>query len=319
MSLPYPHDASRRISGGVPAHRRRRPRARRPHPTGTRSNGPGTMPPSGDGNGFGDALRRGLRALRAVRAHPSPALDRVGAHRTRGRPARHPRHRALPRGAHRGARRRRLAVGLPAPLHAAGLVHRDRRGRLRRRPRPLVLLGPPRRVLRGDVRRPRVRLEADQRARRVRGHLPARARSASTCSARSCSRSATRGASCAAAASRSRRSTTSRRCSPSRTRSRRPDAGQARGDDLGRVDARRSRRRVGAARAGRRVEVPDLREACDIVGFSYYTRDGRRRRRRDRAVPDRGAGRPDGLRAVERRARRSCCTGCTTSCPGGRC
>ena len=59
-------------------------------------------------------------------------------------------------------------VGLPAPLHPAGLVHRGRRGRVRRRPRPLVLLAPPRRVLRRDVRRPRVRLEADQRAGRVR-------------------------------------------------------------------------------------------------------------------------------------------------------
>ena len=44
-------------------------------------------------------------------------------------------------------------------------------------------------------------------------------------------------------------------------------------DDVGRLDARRSRRR---ARASGRpaVEVPDLREACDIVGFSYYSATG---------------------------------------------
>ena len=51
-------------------------------------------------------------------------------------------------------------------------------------------------------------------------------------------------------------------------------------------------------------EVPDLREACDLVGFSLLlarpasTHDGQAR-----AVPVRRARRADGQRAVERRAR----------------
>ena len=66
------------------------------------------------------------------------------------------------------------------------------------------------------------------------------------------------------------------------------------------------------------VEVADLREACDIIGFSYYSATGvdaegkivpyPRRRGWDRWATRRGA-----------RGWRSCCIGCTTSCRGGRC
>ena len=49
-------------------------------------------------------LRRGLRAVRAVRAHAPPPLDRLGAHRAGGGPPRRPRDRALPRDPDRGAR-----------------------------------------------------------------------------------------------------------------------------------------------------------------------------------------------------------------------
>ena len=46
-------DRSVRTSGGAPRARRHRPKARRPHPTGTRCERGGRVPPSGDGNGFG--------------------------------------------------------------------------------------------------------------------------------------------------------------------------------------------------------------------------------------------------------------------------
>ena len=79
--------------------------------------------------------------------------------------------------------------------------------------------------------------------------------------------------------------------------------GRHRRDDVGRVDARRSRRRAGAPRAGPPLEVPDLREACDIVGFSYYARRGSTPRAAIVPYPTDGARRADGIRAVERRAR----------------
>ena len=209
------------------------------------------MPPSGDGNGFGERYAEdfALYAQHGLTHHRlSIEWARIEPEEGRRDDARG---RALPRGAHRGAVDAGVvAVGLPAPLHAAGLVHRDRRRRLRRRPRPLVLLGAPRRVLRGDVRRPRVRVEADQRAGRVRGHLPARPEAV-----RHARRDVARAARRVARAARRRQAGRDdpqplaglhrRRHDP-----RRPDAGAARRDDVGRVDARRSRRRARAAGPG---------------------------------------------------------------------
>ena len=196
----------------------------------------GRVPPSRRRATASAPVRRGLRAVRGVRAHAPPALDRVGAHRARGGPARRRRDRALPRDADRGARRRGVDRGCASTTSRCRVVHRDRRGRVRRRPRAFVLLGPSRRVLRGDVRRPRVRVEADQRAGRVRVDLPHWRPTADSTGdgvrrarRRRCSRSATRGASCAAAASRSRRSTTSRRSSRSARRCRRRESPSARG------------------------------------------------------------------------------------------
>ena len=48
----------------------------------------GTYPRSGDGNGFGTRYAEDFALLRRTRAHPPPALDRVGPHRARGGPAR---------------------------------------------------------------------------------------------------------------------------------------------------------------------------------------------------------------------------------------
>ncbi len=144
------------------------------------------------------AVRRGLRALRRPWPDPSSTLDRVGPHRTRVRPPRRRGHRALPRGPDRGPGRRHLTVGVSASLHAPGLVHRGRRGRVPRRPRPLLLLGPPRGVLCRGLRRPGLRVEADQRAVRLRSRelsprrVPA-APAGSTRHARRLSRRAARG------------------------------------------------------------------------------------------------------------------------------
>ena len=243
-------------------------------------------------------VRRRLCSLRAARARSSSSLDRVGAHRTRGRPARRRGDRAHDRGAHGGARCRRRAMGLPSPLHASGLVHRVRRGPFRRRPRPFLLLGPARGVLRGDVRRSRVRLEADQRARRVRGHLPARkeairhARRDAACAARRLARVA-RGRQAGRDGSQPLTGLHRRR-----HHSRRLDAGSSRRHDVGRMDARRSRRRARAsgptvARGSRPTRSVRPRR------FLVLQRDGRQRRGRRRAVSDFRAGRSDGLRAVE--------------------
>ena len=100
---------------------------------------------------------------------------------------------------------------------------------------PLVLLASPRRVLRRDVRRPRLRLEADQRTRRVLVDVPHRRAFAAQLdwgtrvrhrSAACCSRSATHGASCAGggAAGRddpqpgARSSSSARRCRRDKSR-----------------------------------------------------------------------------------------------------
>ena len=123
----------------------------------------GHAPPSGDGNGFGDALRRGLRAVRRRSASAT-----IGC-RSSGRGS------SPSRGVHddaavahyrdmldRRARRRRRAVGVPAPLHAAALVRRSTAASWSRTNR-IGALGPARRLRRGDVRRPRRRMAAGQR------------------------------------------------------------------------------------------------------------------------------------------------------------
>ena len=66
-------------------------------------------------------------------------------------------------------------------------------------------------------------------------------------------------------------------------------------------------------------EVPDLREACDLVGFSYYSATGIDADGQGRAVPVRR--RASGRWATRRGAKDSgsCCAACTRSCPAGRC
>ena len=229
-------------------------------------------------------LRRGLRAVRGVRAAQPPPVDRVGTHRARRGPARRSRDRALPRGADGRARRRRQPVGVPAPLHAARLVHRDRRRRLRRRAGAVVLLAPPRRVLRGDVRRPRVRVEADQRTGRVLVDLPHRrtlARGARLgqglrhARRRCCSRSATRGArlrgSGQPVATIHNLSPVFRVGETVQTTNDRPTLSTRSSGTSGCAPIATA---CSSSRDACRARCPDLREACDLVGFSYYSAIG---------------------------------------------
>ena len=58
-----------------------------------------------------------------------------------------------------------------------------------------------------------------------------------------------------------------------------------------------------SSRAGRRVEVPDLQEACDLVGFSYYSATGVDADGQLVPYPSRRAASARWVRAVERRAR----------------
>ena len=50
-------------------------------------------------------------------------------------------------------------------------------------------------------------------------------------------------------------------------------------------------------------EIPDLKEACDLVGFSYYSATGVDDEGRIAPYPRDARVGPDGLRAVERRSR----------------
>ena len=289
-------------------------------------NAPGRVPPSGDGQ----RLRRRAtpRTSSCTRSTGSPTTGsrssgRASSPRRAGATTRAIEHyREVLTAARDGGH---LAVGLPAPLHAAGLVHRDRRRRLRRRPRPLLLLGPPRRVLRGDVRRPRLRLEADQRTRRVRRRSTARAdvdaQFDEVLGARGvllAQRDAWRELRGGGQAGRDDPQPVAglhRR----RDGAGRQDRGRTRRDDLGRVDARRPRRRARAARDARRARSPTCAKRA-TSSASRTTRatgvDARGQDRR-RTRPARASGRWATRRGAKGSA--SCCTGCTTSCRAGRC
>ena len=283
----------------------------------------------GDGNGFGDALRRGLRAVRAVRADAPPPVDRVGAHRARGRPARRRRDRALPRGA-----RRPPATPASSPwvcLHhftlpgwfteigEGGFV--DERARSYFWPRHVAFCA----ETFGDLVfgwKPINEPAAYASIYRTGGRSPRSLDWGKVFDMLGAMLLAQRDA----------------------WRELRGGGAAGRDDPQPVADLRVGETvqptQVAAAleavtwdvwmRADRdgvlelpgRVprEVPDLREACDLVGFSYYSRA--RASTRDGKVvpyPPRRARRADGLRAVERRPRASCCAGCTTSCPAGRC
>ena len=234
-------------------------------------------------------VRRGLRQPRRPRAHPPPPLDRVGPHRARAGSARPRGDRALPRGAAGRPGRRHRAVGHAAPLHAARVVLGGREG-LRRPAGPLVLLAPPRRLHGRDLRRPRLRLEAGQRAVGLRAaRLAAAACSRRGCptpsgsprrSRRSTSPPSTPRCGSARRASRSRRSTTSRRSSrpsPCPT-SRWPETGSTTSSTA--CGWRRCATGSSTCGAVEPIERDEFREAFDLIGFSYYNamsidRDGR--------------------------------------------
>ena len=69
----------------------------------------------------------------------------------------------------------------------------------------------------------------------------------------------------------------------------------------------------------RRVEVPDLREACDLVGFSYYSATGVDAEGTIVPYPPSARGRADGVRAVERRARDRAAPPARRAARAGRC
>ena len=131
--------------------------------------GPGA--PVGGRQRLRHPARRGLRALRRARADPPPAVAGVGPPRADAGQARRRGGRALPAAPPGRAGRGRVDLGLPPPLLAAGLVRR-RPQRLPRRQAGASGVEPPRRLGGRDLRRPRRRVEADQRARLVRPRVP---------------------------------------------------------------------------------------------------------------------------------------------------
>ena len=160
---PWTPRRSRTASGGAAVHRPPSARARHRPRTGWRGSRPARR-------------RRPATATASPPATPrtSPALAALGLthHRLSIEWARiepEPGRRDTEaiehyrRGAAGGPGRRHRAVGHAAPLHAARVVRGGRAG-LRRRAGPVVLLAPPRRLHGRDLRRPRLRLEAGQRA-----------------------------------------------------------------------------------------------------------------------------------------------------------
>ena len=102
----------------------------------------GRAPPSGDGNGFATRYAEDFALLAEPRPHPPPPVDRVGPASSPSRAsATPPRSSTTSRCSAPARRRRHRAVGVPAPLHAPGLVL-GRRARVRRRAQPRRTTGP---------------------------------------------------------------------------------------------------------------------------------------------------------------------------------
>ena len=302
-------------SGGARVHRRRRPRA------GARSDWfapkhAGLVPPSGEGNGFGTRYAEDFE-LSAARAAPPPLVDRVGADRARGRA---PRRRAIEHyrevltAAHAA---RESPVGLPASLHAFRAGSPRSAKASSSTSGPLVLL------------RPRhVAFCAETFGDLVYGWKPINEPAAYSMMYRP--------EAAGAALDWETSSTARQRCCSRRRMARAAWRRPPGRDDPQPLAVLRGRRDVQtthgstaleqltwkvwmraiatACSSSRARRVPDLQEACDLVGFSYYSATG---------VDDEGgvapypAGRASGRWATRRGAKASAssCATPATSCP----
>ena len=234
------------------------------------------MPPSGDGNGFGDALRRGLRAVRAARPHASPAVDRVGAHRARGRPARRRARSSTTSRCSTAARDAGVSPwvclhhftlpGWFTELGEGGFV--DDRARSYYWARHVAFCA----ETFGDLV---FGWKPINEPAAYAGIYPHGAASGSTCSARSllAQRDAWR-----ELRGGGKPVATIHNLSPVFTVANTVPADKMQAEleamMLGRVDARRSRRRARAARARRRARSPTCARRATSIGFSYYSATG---------------------------------------------
>ena len=288
-----------RGSGGARARRPRSAKVPRRRPTGRGGRSSGELRSPATATASAPATPRTSRCSRST-GSPITACRSSGPASSPARRARQRGHRALPVDPRGRTRRRHRAVGVPASLHVAGLVRRRPR-RLPRREGGPLLVAPTRRLHRRDVRRPRVRMEADQRARRVRAHqlsdgrLSSGPQATSTTSAPWCATSTwptpMPRSCCAARMRRWPRSTTCRRSTPPTPVGRGPATGGA-------------HRRHGVGLVGR------ARAPRPVRSHRVLVLRGNRgaRRRHASAVSARRQGRTDGLRAVEPGASARCCT-----------
>ena len=297
-------------SGGARAPRPPRPRGPRPDPTGGRWEQAGHAPPSGDGNGFGTRFAEDFQLLAEHGlTHHRLSIEWARIEPYEGRHDRDEidRYRDVLRC---GARRRRRHRGSACTTSRCPGGSR-RHARLPRRAGPQLLLGPPRRLHGRDVRRPGLRLEADQRARTptrssagssVRRRPGKRDRAPSSKRSRRRTWPTTRpGGCCAAAIGRSRPSTTSAPTSPTPTSSRRPASGPSTTALWGCwIRAQND----GVLAVGDRppIENEEFVDAFDLIGFSYYNAtkilaEG------VASVSRRGSRRSARLRPLERRSR----------------
>ena len=272
-------------SCGGRARRRRSAKARRRRRTGGSGSATGHAPISGDGNGFGVSLRRGLRAaspslglthhrlsIEWARIEPEPGVhdDAAVAHyrdmlaRARATPASCPwvclHHFTLPRW-----------FADDGGFLVEAQSHRR--------------LGAPRRVRGRDVRRSRRRLAAGERDELLRPRRVPRRRMAAR--PRRLGRDGDRrrgdpprdrrGGACACGrpARRSRRSSASR---PSSRRTTTAATARTARDVVRHVLGARARplprRRAARARTASRSSVPTCAGAFDLIGFSYYAAMG---------------------------------------------
>ena len=299
-------------SGGAPARRRRRPKVPRRHPTGARGNARA-------------GCRRAVKATASARASPrTSSCTRSTGSRTTGC-----------RSSGRASNPRKGGATTLAIEHyrevldgraraqastrgSACTTSRCRAGSPRSAKATSSTNGPARTSGRATSRSARRRSVTSSTAgsrstnpRRTRRMYRTGGRSprsldwgrSSTCSKACCSRSATRGASCAAVARRLRRSTTCRRSSKSVRQCRREQVALALEELTWKVWMRADRDGVLELPGRGAREVPDLREACDLVGFSYYSATGVDREGKVGPYPSDARVGPDGQRAVERRAR----------------
>ena len=276
------------------------------------------------------ATPRTSRCSPSLGLTPPPAVDRVGAHRARARActttrpiahyrdvlARRPRRRASCRGS--ACTTSRCRAG--SPTTGGFLVERNRTERL----------GPPRRLRRRDVRRPRRRLAAGQRDELLRPRRlprPAAGRPATTTATSAAvadeaihlaTAEAARAPAQTGAPVSSIFGLSADRRAGRRRRRRRGMAERLHDDLLGARARPVPRRRAAGAAAASRSSGPTSPARFDLIGFSYYAAMGVARRPRSRST------RPT------RRCRRSatasgptasgwCSTGCTPSCPARRC